>query len=87
MIIAKMMARQLAPKVNDLISQYESAFINKSSIHNNFIFVRNYVRSLHQEKTSTLIFKLDNKKFFNLISTLGLPCWAPSAPLVRRQIP
>jgi mannosylglycoprotein endo-beta-mannosidase len=81
-IIAKMMASRLAPKMNDLISHSQSAFIKNRSIHDNFLFVRNYARRLHRTKTPALLFKLDIKKAFDsvrwdylleLLQRLGFP--------------
>ena len=46
-IVAKILSRRLAPHINDIISQAQSAFIKKRSIHDNFMFVRNYARWLH----------------------------------------
>jgi hypothetical protein len=81
-IIAKMMATRLAPHMNDLVSNAQSAFIKKRSIHDNFLYVRNLARRLHKSKTPTLLFKLDIKKAFdsvrwdclmNLLEHLGFP--------------
>jgi hypothetical protein len=39
-IIAKMMATCLAPLINELVSNAQSAFLKKRSIHENFLYAR-----------------------------------------------
>jgi hypothetical protein len=60
----------------------KSAFIKNRSIHDNFMFFRNYARWLHRCKKATLLFKLDSKKafdhvrlgyIFELLQHLGFP--------------
>ena len=81
-IVAKILSRRLAPHMNDIVSQAQSAFIKKRSIHDNFMFVRNYARWLHRRKKATLLFKLDIRKAFDhviwdyileLLQQLGFP--------------
>ena len=66
-IIAKMMATRLAPHMSDLVSNTQSAFIKKRSIHDNFMYVRNLARRFHRNKSPTLLFKLDIKKAFDSV--------------------
>jgi hypothetical protein len=61
-LISKMMATRLAPHMNKLVSNDQSAFIKERSIHDNFLYVRNLVRKMHKTKTPMLLFKLDIKK-------------------------
>ena len=49
--IAKTLALRVAPFMNNLISQAQSAFIKTRSIHDNFLYVRNLIRRLHRSKT------------------------------------
>ena len=81
-IIAKVMSNRLAPHMNDLVSQAQSAFIKRRCIHDNFTYVRNLARRLHRNKTPALLFKLDIKKAFDsvrwdylldLLKHLGVP--------------
>jgi mannosylglycoprotein endo-beta-mannosidase len=66
-LTSKMMATRLAPHMNKLVSNAQSAFIKKRSIHDNFLYVRNLARKLHKSKTPTLLFKLDIKKAFDSV--------------------
>ena len=66
-IIAKMMATRLAPHMHALVSNTQSAFIKKRSIHENFMYVRNLARRLHRTKSPTLLHKLDIKKAFDSV--------------------
>jgi hypothetical protein len=77
-----MMATRLAPHMNKLVPNAQSAFIKKRSIHDNFLYVRNLARKMHKSKTPTLLFKLDIKKSFDsvrwdylmeLLQHLGFP--------------
>jgi hypothetical protein len=50
-----------------LVSNAQSAFIKKRSIHDNFLYVRNLARRFHKAKSPTLLFKLDIKKAFDSV--------------------
>lgn len=82
-IIAKILSLRLAPHMDALVSNAQSAFIKRRSIHDNFMHVRNFARRLHKCKTPALLFKLDIKKDFNsvkweyildLLQRKGLDC-------------
>jgi hypothetical protein len=64
-IIAKMLASRLGPLMDNLVSNAQSAFIKKRSIHDNFLYVKNLARRLHKSKTPTLLFKLDIRRAFD----------------------
>ena len=81
-IIAKVRSSLLAPFINNIASNAQSAFIKRRSIHDNFMCVRNFARRLHKCKTPSLLFKLDIRKAFDsvkwgymldLLQRLGLP--------------
>ena len=61
------LALRLGPFMNDLVSNAQSAFIKKRSIHNNFLYVKNLAKRFHKGKTPALLFKLDTRKAFDSI--------------------
>jgi hypothetical protein len=66
-IISKMIAIRLGPIMNELVSNSQSAFIKRRSIHDNFLYVKNLATRLHRNKTPTLLFKLDIRKAFDSV--------------------
>jgi hypothetical protein len=66
-IIMKILALRLAPLTCHLISNCQSAFIKKRSIHDNFLYIRNLTRKFHRNKTPALLFKLDISKAFDSV--------------------
>lgn len=66
-IIAKVLAIRLASHMHNLVSHAQSAFIKTRSIHDNFMYVRNFARQLHKCKTPALLFKLDIRKAFDSV--------------------
>uniref|UniRef100_A0A453FI91 Reverse transcriptase domain-containing protein n=1 Tax=Aegilops tauschii subsp. strangulata TaxID=200361 RepID=A0A453FI91_AEGTS len=81
-IIAKVLSLRLAPHMDCLVSNAQSAFIKRRSIHDNFMCVHNFARRLHKCKTPSLLFKLDIRKAFDsvkwgymldLLQRLGFP--------------
>jgi hypothetical protein len=67
-LFAKLLANRLALLLNSLVSNCQSAFIKKRSIHDNFLYVQATVRKLHKLKTPTLFMKLDIHKAFDTIN-------------------
>jgi hypothetical protein len=67
-ILAKMLAIRLGPFMDDLVSNAQSAFIKKRSIHDNFLYVKNLATRLHKNNTVALLFKLDIRKAFDSVS-------------------
>ena len=66
-IIAKVLSLRLAPLMDDLVSNAQSAFIKRRSIHDNFLCIWNFARRLHKCKTPALLFKLDIRKAFDSV--------------------
>jgi hypothetical protein len=64
-IIAKVLDLRLGPHMNDLVSNAQSAFIKKHSIHDNFLYVKNLATRLHKNRKPALLFKLDIRKAFD----------------------
>ena len=58
-IIGKAIATRLRPKMNDIVSNIQSAFIKSLSIHANFMYMRNIARKLHRNHTPALRIKLN----------------------------
>jgi hypothetical protein len=67
-LISKVLARRLAPYINNLVSDAQSAFVKSWCIQENFLFVRNLTRAYHQKKLPALLLKLDITKAFDSVS-------------------
>jgi hypothetical protein len=48
-IITKIMANRLAPRMNEIISSAQNAFIQNRSIHDNFLYVQRVIMKLHKK--------------------------------------
>jgi mannosylglycoprotein endo-beta-mannosidase len=66
-IVAKALSIRLGPFMNDLVSNAQSAFIKRRSIHDNFLYVKNFARRLHRSNNPALLFKLDIRKAFDSV--------------------
>jgi len=66
-IFSKVLANRLAPRLNSLVSNCQSAFIKKRSIHDNFLYVQGAVKRLHKQKIPALFMKLDIHKAFDMV--------------------
>jgi hypothetical protein len=71
-IITKILADRLAPRLNELISGCQNAFIKKRCIHDNFVYVQSVTRALHKANRSSLFIKLDISKAFDSVSWVFL---------------
>ena len=67
-IFSKMIVNRLTPRLNSIVSSYQSAFIKRRSIHDNFLYVQNMVRTLQKMKLPALFLKLDIHKAFDTVS-------------------
>lgn len=67
-LITKIMANRLAPKLQSLVANNQSAFIRGRCIHDNFILVQHMVRYLHGRRVPSLLLKLDITKTFDTVS-------------------
>src|SRR6266540_3587553 len=72
-MIFRFMANRLAPLLNRMVSQNQSAFIRGRCIHDNFILVQQTLRLLHRQGDPRILLKLDISKAFD--SSLGLFSW------------
>jgi mannosylglycoprotein endo-beta-mannosidase len=66
-ILSKTLANRLGPFMDELVSNAQSAFIKKRSIHDNFLYVKNLATRYHKSKTPSLLFKLDIRKAFDSV--------------------
>jgi hypothetical protein len=67
-LISKVLAMWLAPHINELVSQVQSAFIQCWCIHDNYLYVRNLARAYLRKKVPALLMKLDISKAFDSVS-------------------
>jgi hypothetical protein len=63
-----------------LVSNVQSAFIKRRSIHDNFLYVKNLATRLHRAKIPALLFKLDIRKAFDLVR------WEFILDLLQRRV-
>jgi hypothetical protein len=68
-IITKILADRLAPRLHNLVSCSQNAFIKKRCIHDNFINLQNVIKALHKAQRPSLFIKLDISKAFDSV------CW------------
>jgi len=66
-IFSKILANRLAPILPDIVSNCQSAFVKKRSIHDNFMHVQNLIKELHSSKNPGLFLKLDISKAFDSV--------------------
>jgi hypothetical protein len=59
--------------MNELVSNAQSAFIKKRSIHGNFLYVKNLGTRFKKSKIPALLFKLDICKAFDSVGNIFLP--------------
>jgi retron-type reverse transcriptase len=67
-IFSKLLANKLAPQLNSLVSNCQSVFIKKRSLHDNFLYIQGVVRKLHRQKILALFMKLDIHKAFDTVN-------------------
>jgi mannosylglycoprotein endo-beta-mannosidase len=67
-LITKMLANRLAPRLEQIVSPNQSAFIKWRFIQDNFMLVQQTARYLHQQKQPRILLKLDILKAFDSMS-------------------
>jgi hypothetical protein len=67
-ILTKILANRLAPRMNEIVSTAQNAFIQNRSIHDNFLYVQKVIQNLHKSKQPALFVKLDMSKAFDSIN-------------------
>jgi len=67
-LFAKCLARRLAPRLQDIVAQNQSAFIKGRAIHDNFRSVQLACRWLHARKHPSVLVKTDIAKAFDSVA-------------------
>lgn len=63
-----MVANRLRPKLGDLVSKNQSAFVRGRCLHDNFVLVRQVVRKINVRRQKGVLIKLDISRAFDSIS-------------------
>jgi hypothetical protein len=67
-IFTKLLSLRRAPKLNDIVSPLQNAFIRGRSLHDSFVLVRQSVRLLQQFGALRVLLKLDLARAFDSLS-------------------
>ena len=67
-LFAKVLSLRLAPRLGDMVSTNQSAFIVGRCIHDNFLLVQQTTRHLHNLKQPRVMLKLDIARAFDSVS-------------------
>jgi hypothetical protein len=67
-LFSKILANRLRPKMGELISMNQSAFILGRSLHDNFFLVKQVARQIHSRRGKGVFLKLDILRAFDSLS-------------------
>jgi hypothetical protein len=67
-IVTIILANRLAPCMNEIVSVAQNAFIQKRSIHDNFLYVQRVIMKMHKRGQPALFIKLDISRAFDSIN-------------------
>ena len=67
-LLTKVLARRLAPHMNNLVSFNQSVFIRSRLIHENYRAMHLTAKLLHRTKTSSSLVKIDIAKAFDTVN-------------------
>jgi hypothetical protein len=61
-ILTKILANRLAPRMNEIACTAQNTFIQKRSIHDDFLYVQKVIQKLHRNKQLALLSSLTYQK-------------------------
>jgi hypothetical protein len=67
-LFSKIMANRLRPRMDELVSKNQSAFIKRRNLHDNFMLVRQLARKINTRRESGVLLKLDISRAFDSLS-------------------
>ncbi|KAM0919247.1 hypothetical protein ACQ4PT_008360 [Festuca glaucescens] len=67
-LFSKLLANRLRPRLGELVSPNQSAFVKGRSLHDNFVLVRQVARKINQRRVKGVLLKLDISRAFDSIS-------------------
>jgi hypothetical protein len=67
-LFSKILANRLSKRIGEVVSNNQSAFIKKRSLHDNFGLVKQVARKINRCKRSGVLLKLDLARAFDSIS-------------------
>jgi hypothetical protein len=67
-LFTKVLALRLAPKLDEMVAQCQSAFIKNRCIQENFLYVQNTTQFFHKTRKLAILLKLDLAKAFDSVS-------------------
>jgi hypothetical protein len=67
-LFSKILANRLSKRIGEVVSNNQSAFIKRRSLHDNFILVRQVARKINRSKRPGVLLKLDLARAFDSIS-------------------
>jgi hypothetical protein len=67
-LFSKIIANRLRPRLGEIVSMNQSAFIKHRSLHDNFVLVRQVARKINTRRQAGVLLKLDIARAFDSIS-------------------
>jgi hypothetical protein len=67
-LFTKLLATRLRPRMEELVSANQSAFIKGRNLHDNFLLVRQLARKINAKKETGVLLKLDISRAFDSLS-------------------
>jgi hypothetical protein len=78
-LVSKIQALRLAPRMNELVSTNQNAFIRGRTIHDNYKYVQQAAVLCRKRKIPSILLKLDVSKTFDTLSLRLCRLWASGA--------